>query len=206
MTLGQLKKLRFFVPAILIVIFYELFGFISGLWTLTTFDTTKIKYSPIVIFFAAIYYISPLRDIANGRHHTKVTDNLRRSIVAIGGLSDHRIFSWAKLKPLFFSLIDSDETLKKKSEIIMHNGLIWTSFADSVVISWSFMAYSAAMIYFIGPNAAYAFISFFLIFCVSAIGQHITTEKHIALSGEQIDYMSIKYKKQISDWLNQLAN
>jgi hypothetical protein len=205
MTLENLKKWRFFVPATLFVLFSEFLGKLTGLWSFSAPDLKSIQYSPVILVPAAIYYITPLREITNGSYHRKITENLRSGLLSIGNIADSPVFTWGRLKILFFNIVDGDDGLKSKSKLAMHNGLIWTSFADSMLISCLFMAASFALLSFVGVSAFYAFSAFFLIFVLSAVGLWSTTERQVKIGDDQIELMRMKYKDKIVAWLNEIA-
>jgi uncharacterized membrane protein YfcA len=88
MTIDTLKYLRFVTPAVIILLFTALFGWITGWWTLEIPDFSKAAYLPVVLIPAAIYYITPLRRWVNAPHHRKINERIRRGMVDIGDHPD----------------------------------------------------------------------------------------------------------------------
>jgi hypothetical protein len=202
-----LKAFRLFVPAALILVYWSLFGKIVGLWALQIPDFSKDYYLPIIIIPAALYYVTPLRTWANARYHKRVTENLRAGLVRIAGYSDDPdAYTWKRLRPLFFSLVDSDDSLKNKASLAYMNGLLWTSFADSTAIS---VLYSllAALLFTLGiREAAIAFVVFCVIAGASTVGSIVTTKKQIEIGAEQLELIELKYKTDIEKRLNTIDN
>jgi hypothetical protein len=118
MAIGLLKLARFVVPAVLILIFAKLLGVLTGWWTTTLPDFEKSPYLPTVVIPATLYYITPLRRWTNAPHHERVTERLRAGLVQLTGYPDLKDkYTWKKLRPLFFNLVDQDESLKHKSKL-----------------------------------------------------------------------------------------
>ena len=116
MTIGYLKLVRFVVPAALVLVFGKILGFFTGWWTTSLPDFEKSQYLPSVIIPAAIYYVTPLRRWTNGFHHKRISEALRVGLVRITGYEDRPDkYTWKALRPLFFSLVDQDESLKNKA-------------------------------------------------------------------------------------------
>jgi hypothetical protein len=202
-----LTAFRFFVPAALILVYCSLFGNIVGLWTTPIPDFSKDYYLPIVIVPGALYYITPLRKRTNAPHHKKVTENLRRGLVSITGYPDKADkYTWKSLRPLFFSLVDGDESLKNKASLAYMNGLVWTSCADSTVLSILYAIFAALLLALGIKEAALALGVFCAIAIISIAGSVATTNKQIEIGNEQLEVIELKYKSDIEKRLNTLDN
>lgn len=207
MAVGWLKLIRFVVPAILILIFTKLLGFVSGWWTTTLPDFEKSQYLPVIVIPAVIYYITPLRRWTNAPHHTRITERLRGGLVQISGYPDQtEKYTWKKLQPLFYNLVDQDESLKQKAKLAYANGAIWTSFADSTVLSFLFFL-ASMLLYGLGVEDTFvAGMLFLLISSLSLAGSIVCTSRQIAIGTEQLDVIDFKYKGDVEKRLNSLDN
>lgn len=205
MGIGILKLVRFIVPAALILLFTKLLGFLTGWWTTALPDFEKSQYLPIVVIPAVIYYITPLRRWTNAPHHTRISERLRSGLIQIAGYPDRKDrYTWKKLRPLFFSLVDQDESLKQKASLAYTNGAIWTSFADSTVLAILFFL-ASMLFYWLGVDAAFlAGMVFLIIAAVSLAGSLVCTSKQIDIGAEQLEVIDFKYKSDVEKRLNDL--
>ena len=205
MPLGILEFVRFFFPAALFLVFAKFLGFLIGGWTTALPDFEKSPYLPTVVIPAAIYYITPLRRWANAPHHRRITNRLRTGLVAITGYPDNKEkYTWQKLRPLFFTLVDQDESLKQKASLAYANGAIWTSCADTFVLALLFSALSGAL-YKLGIEDAFlASMIFLLIAVCSYLGSLACTSRQINIGAEQLEIIDLKYKSDVEKRLNSL--
>jgi hypothetical protein len=205
MTLDRLKLARFIMPPILVILFATLLGFFITRRTTSLPDFEKSLYLPIVIIPGALYYISPLRMWVNAPHHNRISERIRSRLVEMTGYSDRKDkYTWKKLRPLFFDLIDQDESLKQKAKLAYFNGLIWTSFADATGLAILF-AFISALFFWIGiEDALIAGTVFALIAVISVVGSLITTSKQLSIGAEQIEVIEYKYKSNVEKRLNDL--
>jgi hypothetical protein len=206
MPIDILKLIRFLVPPALIVLFTKLLGFLTGWWTTTLPDFEKLQYLPAGIVPGVIYYVIPLRRWANASHHDRVTEKLRVGLVKITGYPDKKDkYTWQKLRPLFFSLVDQDESLKQKARLAYANGAIWTSCADATALSILFALVAGAFFNWLGvEDALLATVVFTLIAVVSFFGSLACTSKHIGIGAEQLEIIEFKYKSDVEKRLNEL--
>ncbi|MBI3699654.1 MAG: hypothetical protein HY242_04325 [Afipia sp.] len=205
MTLGTLKTVRFIMPGILYLVFAKLLGVITGLWVTTMPNFAKAQYLPIVVIPAVLYYITPFRRWANARFHNRIIERLRTGLVAISGNSDNeKKYTWVNLRPLFFSLADNDKSLEQKVKLAFSNGAVWTSFADSAVLSILFFLVSI-FLYLIGFEDAFlAGLVFAIIFAVSVVGSEVCTRRHIGIGEQQLEIIKLKYKESVQSRLHEL--
>ncbi len=124
--------------------------------------------------------------------------------------SDHRLprsrtqIHLEKLRPLFFDLVDKDESLKQKATLAYANGAIWTSFADSTVLAILFFLASMLLHWLKVENAFISGLIFLLIGAVSFAGSLICTKRQIDIGAEQLEVMEYKYKAEVEKRLNSL--
>ena len=205
MGLGILKIIRFVVPPALILVYAALLGGITGWWSVSLPDFEKALYLPVLVIPGALYYITPLRRWVNTPHHNLVSEKLRKGLVEIAGYEDKEDrYTWKKLRPLFFSLIDQDESLKQKASLAYANGAIWTSFADATALAIIFALLSGVMYLLKIEYAFLAGIIFVLIALACYLGSLVTTSRHIGIGAEQLEIMELKYKSEIEKRLNSL--
>ena len=205
MAIGLLKLVRFIVPAALILLFAKLLGLLTGWWTTTLPDFEKSQYLPIIVIPAAIYYITPLRRWTNAPHHKRIAERLRSGLVQMTGYPDRKeIYTWDKLRPLFFSLVDQDESLKQKANLAYANGAIWTSCADSTILAILFFL-ASMLLYGLGVQEAFvAGMVFLLIVALSLAGSLACTSRQIDIGAEQLEVIDFKYKPDVEKRLNAL--
>jgi hypothetical protein len=205
MPLSILKFIRFVVPPILIILYVKLLGFITGWWSTTLPDFEKSIYLPTVVIPAALYYITPLRRWINTPHHNRVVENLRKGLVGIAAYPDNQEkYTWQKLRPLFFSLIDQDESLKQKATLAYANGAIWTSFADATALAILFAAFSGLLYLFKVDDAFVACMVFVIVAVISFFGSLACTSRQIGIGAEQLEVIDLKYKSDVEKRLNSL--
>ena len=206
MTLESLKNRRLVVPGVLAVSYLALLGLITGLWKLEVPGLKESLYLPIFIIPSVIYYITPLRSWINGPHHAKITDFILRRMVLISGYPDNPDkYTWKKIRPLFFSLIDEDVSLTQKSKLAFSNGLIWTSFADSTAFALIY-AICGIVLGVAGAGRGYVAAAAFVIIAVfSVLGSKSTTKKQIAIAEEQLEIIEMTYPHRVRDRLNQIG-
>jgi hypothetical protein len=202
MTIGKLKFLRFFVPSVLILIFIKILGLVTGWWETALPDFSKMQYLPTALIPGTLYYITPLRRWMNAPHHKRINENIRKELLNIGGLRDRPdIYTWKRLRSLFYSLLDEDKSLTRKGELAYFNGLIWTSCADSSVLSLMFSVLCVGL-YLLGVQSCLlAMALFILIFVISAVGSIVTTKRQMDIGEEQLEIIRLKYSDNVAKHL-----
>ncbi|MHC2624092.1 hypothetical protein ACVIW2_006124 [Bradyrhizobium huanghuaihaiense] len=203
--LSLLKFVRFVIPAALMLLYAKLLGQMTGLWSTTLPDFEKSSYLPIVVIPAVLYYVTPLRKWTNAYHHRRVVERLREGLVKITGYPDHKDrYTWKKLRPLFFTLVDSDESLKQKASLAYANGAIWTSCADSTILALLFFLVSMLLFYLKIEEAFPAGMIFLLIAVFSFAGSLACTSRQIGIGAEQLEVIDLKFKSEVEKRLNAL--
>jgi hypothetical protein len=205
MNISLLKLIRLVVPIFLAFLYAKLLGFVTGLWTTILPDLEKAQYLPIVVVPAALYYITPFRSWINAPNHKRITERLRNGLVQITGYVDRKDrYTWGKLQPLFYDLVNQDEGLKHKSTLAFINGALWSSFADSTVLAILFFL-ASMVLYWIGFNDAFlAGMLFLLITAVSLAGSLVCTNRQIGIGADQLAIIEFKYKSDVEKRLNNL--
>jgi hypothetical protein len=198
MGLAALKGWRLIAPAALIILFAALLGWVTDTFSVPLPDLSKASYSLSLLVPGLLYYITPLRSLFNDPHHSRLVEHIRQQMVAIAGVPDRPdAYTWKALRPLFFSLIDGDESLKKKSQLAYFNGAIWTTCADATALALFYVLASLGL-WWLGINTARsAAVLFGLIAVAGFLGSLSTTRKQMAIATEQTEVMELKYKQEI---------
>lgn len=199
MSLTTLKLVRLIGPGFLILAFAAMLGAVTELWNIPMPDYEKAIYAPSLIVPGLMYYITPLRSWVNNPHHKRLVERIRSELVSISGFADRPDkFTWRALKPLFFSLVDSDQTLKKKSELAYFNGAIWTTCADITALSLIYLLIAIAMWFaLVIEGALLAAGLFFGLAIIGLLGSLVTTRKQIDIASEQLDVIKYKYTTDV---------
>jgi len=160
----------------------------------------------------AIYNLYCLRAIFNGKSHAKITTNIKQRILEIGRtvpFTDERkdqLLRGSELMDVFYSLVDSNDTLKERAKLVRDNGLKWSTVADVTVLGTMFAAlylplwfttgYALFMVWGLGA-AAVASIA-------GALLHPRTENKHVQLGNNQLDFIAQHLKDQVSQKVNSL--
>jgi hypothetical protein len=111
---------------------------------------------------------------------------------------------WARVRPAFYHVVDSDGSLSQLSSRIKHNGLIWFGFADlrlASVLTFVAWGIGAAVLYLLKrPDYTDWMMSgvfSLLLFLISVAGSEVTTRRHEKLIGEQLDQMFPLHKDEV---------
>lgn len=205
MGLAALKSWRLIAPAVLIIVFAALLAWLTGIGTVPLPDLNKGSYSLSLLVPGLLYYITPLRSLLNDPHHSRLVEHIRVRMVSIADVPDRpEAYTWKALRPLFFSLIDGDESLKKKSQLAYFNGAIWTTFADATALALFYLI-ACLVLWWLGiSGAGSAAVLFVIIAVVGFLGSLSTTRKQMAIATEQTEIMELKYKSEVEARLVQL--
>jgi uncharacterized membrane protein YbaN (DUF454 family) len=107
-------------------------------------------------------------------------------------------FSWKRVGNVFYSLIDNDKSLEKRSEDVMFNGAMMTSFADLTAISAIVLA-GNLIAWVRGVEAGRAVLILVSLLVVSIIMQWAAKVQHVKLGKYQLDYIEQQLKQQVVD-------
>ncbi|WP_371055313.1 hypothetical protein [Rhodosalinus sp. K401] len=206
MSISALKKLRFFAPGVIAALGYFILGEFTGWWSqpdeLSFEDLPKIL--PVFVV-GVIYYVTPLRDRSNRKYFERVSENIRQGLYRIYGRDDINPEDWARVRVVFFQLIDSDESLREKAKIAYFNGAIWTTVADVRIISWIYAVISLVLFVLLGNTGALlAFISFSAISLVTYPISNELTKKHMEIGDEQLTLIESTHKIRLVKKLDAL--
>ena len=209
-----LHKLRMITPGlILLLVFFFLFQPDVDLKKLLNQGVSKdsILYMAAaagVIGMGVIYYLLDLRKYVMKKPLAKIRENIEQELLR-PFLKNKKISSGAleikkdkKLLNIFYSFVDNDKSLEKRSKEIYLNGLIWSTTADARIIS----AF-AAILYLIvwGVTRVPQYLLFakisIVVFVLTFFIMPLVTKKHIGLSNLQLELIVTKYKNKLQNEL-----
>lgn len=198
MTLSTLRFVRFFAPALILVVLS--YG-IAKILRVTTADIpvsfNDLGYNLSYVILAAIYEFLPLRKIAYAPFRDDIDERIRARMVAISGFTDDPAkFAWSRVKNVFYSLVDNDKSLEKRSEAVMFNGAMMTCFADLTAISFLFLAGTFTAMW-LGFPTERAVLILLGIFATSLLMQWLAKRRHIALGTDQLNYIEEQLKSSV---------
>ena len=168
-------------------------------------DSIKIDITKPLLPIAAVavvhYLLSSWRLQSNKPFFDRVNRVIVQRIVRELG---PEYSNWARVRPAFYHLIDSDKSLTYLSDRIKANGLVWFGFADlrlaSILtfLAWGSAAFIAHLLSYdnVGAWIIAALISLTLV-VVSALGSEITTRRHIQLVTEQLDQVFPLHRQEL---------
>lgn len=197
---STLRFIRFFAPAVILIVL----GYATAkVLKLTSVDVpvnvNDLGYNLGYLIIAAIYQYLPVRDWAYRPFRDDIDERIRTRLVAISGLPDDLTkFSWKRVGNVFYSLIDNDKSLEKRSEDVMFNGAMMTSFADLTAISAIVLA-GNLIAWACGVEAGRAVLILASILVVSVIMQWAAKVQHVKLGKYQLDYIEQQLKQQVVD-------
>lgn len=198
MSRSTLRFIRFFAPAVILVVLAYATAKILNLTSKEVpVSVNDIGYNLGYLIIAAIYQYLPVREWAYRPFREDIDERIRARLVAISGLSDDLTkFSWKRVRNVFYALVDNDKSLEKRSEDVMFNGAMMTSFADLTAISAIFLVGNLiALICGVGAWRAVAILAFLLV--VSIGMQWAAKVRHVSLGAYQLDYIEQQLKQQV---------
>lgn len=216
MEQNTLKKLRLLIPGIIAVIIGTYYYFII---TNKSFEEIEFEeYSIpllIAIAFGTLFYLTDIRFLVTNFSHKKIDLNIKNHMIKLytKSLTNEQkqfLYKNNRLKNgVFYNIIDNDESLKKKQINVFFNGLIWTSTADLVLISFffSFVFLISIMIFKEAANSLLmgGFI-LILISLISLIAHVLAFLKQIKLSNEQIEYIETHHINRVDEIIDGMVN
>lgn len=207
MTRNTLKALRLITPVAIFSAYFALTAQILGFTEFRAPSTLEgIIFNLPAFLILLAYYVSPLRRLVNSGHHARIVENIRSRIVSIANLPNDKEKQHRKAMDVFWRQIDTDETLKARSEIIMTNGFIWTSLADLSVLSIGFSILLFALVFYAGGPAVPLFFGTAIISIVSLLLQRSVTKRHITLSEDQLDYIAVFRRCNVTSDMRTILN
>ncbi|WP_411815981.1 hypothetical protein [Hyphococcus sp. DH-69] len=141
-----------------------------------------------VLIIGAIYYVTPLRHWSNQKFFNDITEILRTRIVQIAGENDDpSLYSWKRLRGIFFSIIDNDKSLAIKASQAYFNGYIWTTLADLRVLA-ALMTIPSVALALLGQTEAWFAVGGFVSLALLTIpASFAVTKTHKKIGEQQIE-------------------
>jgi len=215
MEQNTLKKLRLLIPGIIGVIIGTYYYF-----TITGKSFEKIDFKEysipllIAIAFGTLFYLTDIRFLITNYSHKKIDLNIKNHMIHLytKSLTDEQkqfLYKNNRLKSVFYNIIDNDESLKKKQTNVYFNGLIWTSTADLVLISFFFAFVFLVSIMIFKEVANVLLMGSFILILISLISlvAHVLAFlKHIKLSNEQIEYIETHHINRVDEIIDGILN
>ena len=209
MNKETLKKWRLVIPGIFTIFFIRV-GLTNSkeeFFTIykmsKTLEWNNIFYVVPVLIFGVIYYALNVRWIVWKPFNAQVQENIKNKILNASSLK-LTSSQWFKMKKdrtlmiIFYSFVDSDESLKEKAKSVRLNGLIWSSFIDLSVLS-CLSALSFSMLSIFTSKSHHVYLAW-IMFCISFISLLficLLTYRHINKSNEQLEIITQRKKDEI---------
>ncbi len=213
MKLEKLKSIRTYVPAIILGLLIQLFS-TSNYDELSTYFKDLLEFNfenatKLVVYvgFGFLYNSLRWRKFLFNPYLIKVQENINTRLISIIekretlSYSDKRNFIESKKgMNLFYKIVDSDPSLTVKSELVKHNGALWSSLTDIVILSTVFLILEFGK-YIIYMDNYYLSVSGLLlgVCIVASILNHVTVNHHISLSNEQLDIIEQQFSHKLYD-------
>jgi hypothetical protein len=217
MSLQTQKYLRLIIPGIFLYGLLVVFCWTTQ-WCTLAIPQTWEELSKLLaaVVLGALYNFTHLRELSNKFYHFDVNSNIVRILTRpfITEMPGVQRIAWQDFRSTFYNVVDHDESLKVKSEIIRFNGLLWTSVADlRVVTIIAVLIFSASMICsaYITPlrypeyRAGIPIFLLSIIFLCTFWFSKITTDRHKVLGMEQCEYILEHHRDALKGKLEQIC-
>lgn len=177
-----------------------------------TLEWNDSIYLGLVFIFGVIYYALNVRWIVWKPFNFQVQENIKNKILNASKL-ELTSSKWFNLKRgralmnIFYSFVDSDESLKEKAKSVRLNGLAWSSFIDLSVLS-CLSALLNSGIYIFTSKLHHVYLAW-IMFCISFISLLfvcLLTYRHIDKSNEQLEIIIQRKKDEIDPEIQKAVN
>lgn len=215
MSKEWLKRFRIIIPGIIILIllipfFVEDLNFGQFLDSLNLVQ--GILFFVIVGVLGSIYYVLNLRRFTFDKPIIKINNNIKNKLISFCKdckVTPHncQLKKNKTLMHVFYRLIDNDKSLTQKSKSVMLNGLVLSSVADTVIISFGFTI--SYLVAFFFTEKFHFILATGIILLISIVAKVLllpkATEKHISLSNDQLDFIKVHYQGNVRSKLKELC-
>jgi hypothetical protein len=205
-----LKYLRVLIPGLIILIGLlpiknQLVGFGVNL------DGLDYNYTLLfAITLGAIYYQLNIQRLITSHSHYLINKNIYDGLLKTysKNIDDNirkDILKKGSYMRVFYRIIDNDESLKQKANLVRFNGIFWTSSADIFIIS---LIYSCLYHFNVLTTTNNIALSKALVIIMwSALFLHIiSVRKHIKLGNEQLKVIDQLYKNDVEMKIDSIIN
>jgi len=168
--------------------------------------------SVVAYALGMLYNVYCVRALFNRKSHKRITENIRQRLLSIGrtapitGDKRQDLLAGSALMDTFYSLVDSQDSLKEKGKLVRDNGLAWSSIADVVVLGVVFACFYLPL-WFVTNYSLFLYwgaISVVLALPSALLFHPRTEQRHIALSNEQLDFIQTQMKEEVEKKVNSL--
>ena len=178
-------------------------GSFTGDWKVqTSLAPDEVGKTASAVILGFLYYVLPLRDWANRRNYDAVNSNITRALIEIGGNGGNPSkSSWQQIKPLFYKLVNADDSLTNQSRRAMFNGLLWTSSADARAISVIFTIISVT--YHFAFDSQGALMGVLVFSAIAVVTWPISwrlTEIHKRIGDDQVEIIRSFHSREVRDF------
>ncbi len=166
----------------------------------------KMVILPLAIVVIFHYVLFDWRRKSNSLFYNRVNERIIGRIKnELGAEYD----SWPRVRPAFYHVVDSDNSLSVLSDRIKHNGLVWFGFADlrlAGIITFVVWTVAGCVAYLLeSPDFESWFFSAMVslvMVVISAVGSELTSRRHLQLIDEQLNQMFPLHKQNLQDALS----
>lgn len=197
-----LKWLRLVMPGLIaMVLLLPVKAQLATLYDSTLpFEVGAIELPLFALIIGIVYHVLGIRGYFNFKFHQRVTRNIRQRLwSAARPTPPPSDWDDKKSRDTFYNLVDNDNSLTARTDMIYFNGALWTSAADVRAVGLIVSAIAlgmiisnpndAAAIVLLGVNAAAVVLSIPV--------SHLITKQHIKLGDEQLDYIAAHLKIEL---------
>jgi hypothetical protein len=199
-----LKFLRLLIPGLILI--FEFLPMLNILQINYKIGEGWLNYSFLVIpalVIGAMYHIFEIRFTVTNVSHRKIDLNIVSSLLKIYNKSlaqdEYNFLKDKRLKHIFYKIIDNDQSLSAKSQLVYFNGLLWTSTADLFILSifssivfivcgkWVLLNDSIWLMGILYSGVAFLSICF----------HFLTIIRHYKLSNDQLEFIETHYQVEL---------
>lgn len=211
MELDKLKSIRTYVPAVILCLLIQLFNTNSYqdlkayFENLLAFDIENAAKLVVYVVFGFLYNSLKWRRPLFDYYLDKVQMNIKKRLLKI--LEAKESMNHSKQQKfidsnlgmnIFYKIVDNDASLSIKSNIVKHNGALWSSLTDIALLSLVFCIVEIIRAVFLFESYYFIVAGITFLLCVLAsILNHIAVNHHIELTNEQLDIIEQQFSEDV---------
>lgn len=210
MSLETLKKVRLYFPGTLGVILAAVYYFgadissIKDLFLNGSAISLTSSIALVAIILIGFFYTSiGLRDIIWGPLVHAVNANIVTNLFAIANIQNVRRLSDAQnkeiLNSVFYPIVDNDNTLTIKSNIIKENGVMTTCVIDTFILCLVFDIIWIISSLITHSKVNLLVIIVFIVTALSTVLIYLRYKNHLCLSNEQLGIIRNNYRTKCTE-------